>query len=91
MAVDWDDPCARYAALRDAYHQILTGGGETLIRRKGPQGEEEVRYHAPDLNALKAEMVAAQAECAASTQGANPRRRFAMRLGAQRTRYPGQY
>lgn len=90
-AVNWDDPCARYAALRDAYFSIVSGGGETLIRIKGPDGEQEVRYHAADLDTLRNEMNSAQAECAASTQGVNPRRRFAIRGGAQRRRYPGSF
>jgi hypothetical protein len=91
VTVDWNDPCARAAALQQAYYALLTGGGETLIRRKGPQGEEEVRYHPPDLDKLAAEMTAAQAECATTTNGTNPRRRFAIRGGASRTRFPGQY
>ncbi|WP_316172136.1 MULTISPECIES: hypothetical protein [unclassified Bradyrhizobium] len=90
--VNWDDPCARYAALRDAYFQIVSGGGETLIRTKGPEGEQEVRFHAADLDTLRNEMNAAQAECAASTAGVNPRRRFAIRAGSQRTCLPpGRY
>lgn len=84
MAVNWEDPCARYAALRDAYYSLLSGGTETLIRRKGPVGEEEVRYGAAKLDVLKLEMIAAQAECAASTGADNPNRRFAIRGGAQR-------
>jgi hypothetical protein len=91
MAVDWTDPCQRAAALTTAYYTLLSGSGETLIRRNGPQGEEEVRYHAPDLDKLNAEMTAAQAECAAAMQGTNPRRRFAIRAGSQRSSYPGRY
>lgn len=87
MAVDWSDPCARYAALRDAYYATLSGGGETLIRYKGPEGEQEVRYHAQNLELLKTEMVAAQTECAAATGVPNPNRRFAIRAGTQR-RFP---
>jgi hypothetical protein len=89
--VQWEDPCARYAALRDAYYSIVSGGGETFIRIKGPEGEQEVRYHAVDLPTLLNEMQSAEAECAASTQGVNPRRRFAIRGGAQRRFYPGRY
>lgn len=87
MAVDWSDPCARWAALRDAYYACLSGGGETLIRYKGPEGEREVRYHAQDLSLLKTEMIAAQAECSAVNGQPNPNRRFAIRAGSQR-RYP---
>jgi hypothetical protein len=90
--VDWSDPCARYAALRDAYFELVRGNGETLIRQKAPEGEQEVRYHPADLNTLRAEMSVAQAECAALNGSTNPRRRFAIRAGSQRTwRYPGRY
>lgn len=88
MAVDWSDPCARAAALSQAYYNTLAGNGETLIRIKGPEGEQEVRYHAQDLATLKTEMVSAQAECAASTSGVNPNRRFAIRGGAKRRCMP---
>ena len=90
-AVDWNDPCARYAALSQAYYALLTGGGETLIRRKGPMAEEEVRFHPPDLEKLKSEMTIAEAECAAASGTTNTRRRFAIRGGGQRMRYPGRY
>lgn len=90
-AVDWDSPCARYAALRDAYYTIVQGGGETMIRIQGPEGEQEVRYHAVDLDTLRNEMNSAQAECSATTSGTNPRRRFAIRGGSQRWFYPGRY
>lgn len=91
MAVDWSDACARYAALRDAYYACLSGGGETLIRFKGPEGEQEVRYHAQDLGKLKAEMVAAQTECSAVNGQPNPNRRFAIRGGAMRSCRPPGY
>lgn len=91
MAVDWDDPCARYAALRDAYFAATTGVGEVMIRRKGPHGEEEVRYHPADINRLFTEMNSAQAECAVKTSGVNPRRRSAIRLGARRRFTPPGY
>lgn len=82
--VDWSDPCARYIALRDAYYQLVQGGVETLIRYKGPESEEEVRYSAGKLDLLLSEMRSAQAECSASTGTPNPNRRFAIRGGAQR-------
>jgi hypothetical protein len=81
MAVDWSDPCARYAALRDAYYANLSGSGETLIRYKGPEGEREVRYKATDLNRLLAEMRSAQTECQIAT-GAPRSGRYAIRAGA---------
>lgn len=91
-AIDWTDPCARAAALSSAYYSLLAGNSETLIRIKGPDAEQEVRYHSPDLGTLKTEMVAAQAECAAATSGVNPNRRYAIRAGAQRRcRPPGSW
>jgi hypothetical protein len=88
MAIDFSDPCARAAALQAAYFNLVQGNGETLIRIKGPEGEQEVRYHSPDLGTLKTEMVAAQAECAAATSGVNPNRRYAIRAGAKRRWLP---
>ena len=84
MAVDFSDPCARYVALRDAYYTLLQGGVETLVRFKGPEGEQEVRYSSTKLELLKAEMMQAQSECSAETGTPNPNRRFAIRGGAQR-------
>lgn len=82
--VDWSDACARYVALRDAYYTLIQGGVETLVRFKGPEGEQEVRYSAGNLALLKTEMISAQAECSAETGTPNPNRRFAIRGGAQR-------
>jgi hypothetical protein len=85
MAVDFSDPCARYAALRDAYYNLISGGAETLIRYKGPEGEREVRFQAANINFLRSEMQSAQAECLALTSGVNPNRRFAIRGGSRRS------
>lgn len=82
--IDWEDPCAKYAALRNAYYSLLSGGVEILIRYKGPESEEEVRYAATKLDVLKLEMISAQAECSAATGTPNPNRRFAIRGGSQR-------
>jgi hypothetical protein len=87
MAVDWEDPCARYAALRDAYYAVLSSGSETLIKYKGPEGEREVRCHAQDLSWLLKEMQAAQDQCAIKNNLSPPNRRFAIRAGTQR-RHP---
>lgn len=85
MAVDFSDPCARYAALRDAYYNLISGAGESLIRYKGPEGEREVRFHTVNVNFLRSEMQTAQAECTALTNGTNPNRRFAIRAGARQS------
>lgn len=85
MAVDWSDPCARYAALRDAFYNLLTAGSgaETLIRTRGPEGEQEVRYGKHDLAILQTEMNAAKVACDLSN-GINTTGRYAIRAGAPR-------
>lgn len=84
MAVDFSDPCQRYAALRDAYYTLISGANESLIRIKGPNGEQEVRFGAGNIDALKQEMIAAEGACALSTGATNPNRRYAIRAGARR-------
>lgn len=87
MAVNWDDPCARYAALRDAYYLLVSGAQETVVYNKGPETEQQVEYAKTDLTRLATEMASAQAECQASMGGTNPRKRYAIRGGAFR-RFP---
>ena len=58
-------------------------GGETLIRSRGPEGEQEVRFAKPDLERLHREMIAAQNECAIKN-GQTPAGRYAIRAGAPR-------
>lgn len=83
MAVDWDDPCARASALRGAYFALLSGGMETLIRVKGPDGERESRYAQADLTMLKREMEAAEDACIVAGGGTPAPRRHAITLGAR--------
>lgn len=85
MAVDWSNPCARYAALRDAYYANLTGGGETLIRTKGPESEREVRFNKQNSGELLAAMRIAYAECQALNGLPNTSGRFAIRGGSRRS------
>lgn len=82
--VDWSDPCARYAALRTAYYQMLSGQQEQEIRTRTLDAEEVVRFAPTDLKTLEAEMYAAQGECVAQTGGINPNRRFAITAGSCR-------
>lgn len=84
MAVDWNDPCARATALRDAYYALISGQTESLIKYVGPEGEREVRYQPAKLEVLKAEWNAAAAECAEQTGASNRSRRFAIRAGSRR-------
>jgi hypothetical protein len=85
MAVpDFSDPCARFAALRDAYYQLISGTNESLVRYRGPEGEREVRFGAGKIEALKVEMDAAENACAVKNGVADPNRRYAIRGGARR-------
>lgn len=83
-AVIWSDPCARFAALRDAYYQIISGGNESYVRYKGPEGEREVRYANTNLEALKAELRDAETACLSSQGLPLPKaRRFAITAGSR--------
>ncbi len=85
MAVDLNDPCARAAWLRETYFGAVGGGNETLIRNRGPDSEQEVRFNKMDLSTLRAEMLRAEDECRATTGLPPLRRRFAVRAGSYRT------
>lgn len=84
MATDFSDPCQRAAALRDAYFNLISGANESLIRIKGPNGEQEVRFGPGKLELLKSEWEAAENACAVQNGTANPHRRYAIRAGARR-------
>jgi aromatic ring hydroxylase len=84
MAVHFNDPCQRFAALQTAYYNLISGANESLVRYKGPNGEREVRFSAGNIDALKAEMTAAEAACAVAQGQPNPNRRYAIRGGARR-------
>lgn len=82
--VDWSDPCARAAALREAYFSLLSGGQEAEIRTRTLDAEEMVRFARADLNTLRSEMRRAEDECAAANGAPNPNRRFAISLNYRR-------
>jgi hypothetical protein len=86
--IDWTDPCARAAALRAAYYNLISGQSESLIRHSTTEGDQEVRYARADLPALKAECEASEAECAIANGTAVPSRarRFSIRGGSHRRR-----
>ncbi|MGY3588074.1 hypothetical protein [Bradyrhizobium sp. USDA 4350] len=86
MATDFSDPCARAAALRDAYFNLISGANESLIRFKGPNGEQEVRFGQGKVELLKSEWEAAENACAIQNGGTNTHRRYAIRAGARRPR-----
>jgi hypothetical protein len=81
MPVDWQDPCARAAALREAYYTLVQGG-EQSVRLKNGDHEEEVTYGKTDLARLASELRQAEADCAAVNGTAG--RRYAIRGGAMR-------
>jgi hypothetical protein len=68
MPVDLNDPCARAAWLRETYFGAVAGSQETLIRQRGPDSEQEVRFHKMDLATLRAEMTRAEDECRSRRQ-----------------------
>jgi hypothetical protein len=82
--VDFTDPCQRADALRTAYYTLISGANESLIRFKGPNGEQEVRFSPANIDALKAEFQAAEAACAVANGQPDPNRRYAIRAGARR-------
>jgi len=86
MAVDWTNPCDRANALRGAYYALISGASESLIRHSTSEGDQEVRFVRADLARLKAELDAAESECAAANGTDVPGRvrRFAIRGGARR-------
>lgn len=81
--VDWSDPCARAAALSEAYFTLVKGG-VSMIRVRAAGGEREVRYHKAEMTSLRLEMQRAEDECRAQ-QGLPPlTRRFAITAGSRR-------
>jgi hypothetical protein len=78
MAVDWSDACARATALRTAYFELVSGTKAIEIETRTLDAQEKVRFTTADKQTLLAALRAAEAECAASTGGANTNRRFAI-------------
>ncbi len=62
--IDWSDPCARAAELRRAYHELVAGEKESVLRSRSNDVEEEVRFHPANLTELKAAIAEAEAACA---------------------------
>lgn len=84
MAVDWLDPCARAAALREAYFRLISGEAESQVRYKGPQGERDVTFSRAELTSLRQELAKAETECKGLTDPTSSSRRYAIRGGAMR-------
>jgi hypothetical protein len=81
--VDWSDPCARAAALRDAYYALQTGQSTVRVSTRSGLGAQEVWFQQADASRLLADLRTAEAECAAKT-GTGAGRRFAIRGGSRR-------
>ncbi len=82
MAVNWTDPCARAEALRGAYFALVSGQSEQTVRFRSNDAEQEVRFQAANLDVLRTELRAAEAECAAAQGAAGRPRRFAITAGS---------
>ena len=78
---DWDDPCQRYAVLRQVYMSMLTGQRTSQVRYVANGVEREVRYSDTNMSELRKEMEVARAECQG---GLGSGRRFAIVGGARR-------
>jgi hypothetical protein len=80
-AVDWTNPCARAAALRNAYYALMTGARETEIRTRTLDAEDFVRFQTVDAGKLQIELQAAERECDRLCGKPDPNRRFAITAG----------
>lgn len=79
-AIDWTNPCERFAALSKAYYSLVSGALEAEILTRTLDAEERVRFSPANLNVLRNEMRSAEAACLAATGAPNPNRRFAIGL-----------
>ena len=69
--VDWDDPCARAAALRSAYYDLLAGKREVRIRYRSSDTEDDISFAQASTAALQNELRRAEIACAVK-QGKRP-------------------
>ena len=90
-AVDWTNPCERFAALSKAYYSLVTGAQESEIRTRTLDAEEMVRFSKADLNTLRNELRAAETACCAKLALPNPNRRFAIGCTYRPAGYPASY
>lgn len=82
--VDWTNPCARAAALRNAYYRVISGDQEAEIETRTGEAQERVKFSRVDAERLKAEWQAAEDECQRANGVTPAPRRSAIRLGAAR-------
>lgn len=86
VAVNWDNPCERARALKDAYYNRLAGGSAQRVRFRHGDNEQEVQTSIlqGNLLILRREFLDAEDECR-KLQGLPPvNRRFAIRGGSRR-------
>lgn len=79
--VDFSDPCARAAALRDALNAAVIGGVRR-VRFQNGDTVQETEFSASRVADLREELRTAERECGEAT-GAAPRR-HAITVGALR-------
>lgn len=83
--VNWDDPCARYVALKTAYYEAARGARKSISFQSGDT-QQSVEYAPADMSVLKVEMDRAQRECEILRGVPSRPLRFAMVVGARRDR-----
>ena len=70
---NFDDPCAAYRAVRNAYYRVIAGGAAIWVEF----GDRRVRYSEANADRLEKLMGELKAECVAQRQ-AGGRRRYAL-------------
>jgi hypothetical protein len=86
VVIDWNNPCERAKALRNAYYDRLAGGSAQRVRFRHGDNEQEVQTSVMqgNLSMLRREMMDAEDACR-ELQGLKPlNRRFAIRGGSRR-------
>ncbi len=80
-SVNWDDPCERFRALRDAYFNLSQGTKVASVSYTSNGVSRAVTYSITNLTNLKQELDKAEAECFTGKK----MRRFASVAGHRRT------
>jgi hypothetical protein len=91
MPTDPNSPtywCDMAAYLTEKYFSAVSGNEETLIRNRGADSEQEVRYNKMNLATLRDEMNRAIDKCAEANGQVVKPRRFAITAGSRRTYQP---
>jgi hypothetical protein len=83
MTAVYVDPCTTALELRAAYLMLIKGGGAQRIVIEGGGGKRDVTFAKGNIEALRYEMRAAEAACAALTDPGGKPRRYAIRAGAR--------